>query len=578
MALFSIVANGANLGAFSEGATASVQFDVLDEYGVISPTGLPSASTVSASIIYLGSSSADITAGSFQYSMDNAIWQNVVGNSITINTGFPSFWLRVGLESDAFLEPFDALTFVVSQTYQSVGLADSWYVPYTFDITDTTAAPAVITLAGAATADVNEGAPATAAFNISGGPLTVATQINAQMTFVGTRTADFTGPMTITTVGGAPLVNVDVTALNGLVTLPVGTTSFILSRPTNDDGITEYFESVIISVAQTSLNGGLTDSWYVAKTLNLIDNAGAPAVSVTAVAPGAPMMGGWTPPATDTALEGGYAAALFHLSTAITVVGGDKLDGRIIGVGAAYGAVTGDYSNFTVETYNGVAWSAAPGAGTAMDSHGHITLPVGTTDFRLSALLTLDNKPEFSESLIFAVNQTANSKHLADSWWVQSTVQIADVSTTATTFTGGAGSDHFTATNAVNDIFVVPVNTSPAQTGYFDWITGLQSGDMIDIQGGRTGGSGQSGGAFTSLANALITANAAGQYGDVFWFTAGGDTYLLADTNGPDSPGSQFTATDTFIMLVGFTGITSEATLNAYLVNHAGFTGLFGSA
>lgn len=578
MALFSIVANGSNLGAFSEGATASVQFDVLDEYGVVSPTGLPSASTVSASIVYLGSSSADITAGSFQYSMDNSIWQNVVGNSITINTGFPSFWLRVGLVTDAFQEPFDALTFVVSQTYQSVGLTDSWYVPYTFDITDTTAL-SVLTVDGAATANVNEGAVATATFNVSGAGLATATQINAQMTFVGASTLDFTGAMTITTFGGgSPLAAVNVTALNGLVTLPVGTTSFTLSRPTKDDGVSEYFESMIVSVAQTSLNGGLTDSWYVAKTLNLIDNAGAPLVSVTAVAPGAPAIGGWTPPATDTASEGNRAIAAFQLSSAVTVAG-EQLDARIIGVGATLGSVTGDYSDFKYETFDGTNWSnGTVGGGTAVPGSGHILLPVGTTAFRLSALLTLDNKTEFAESLIFAVNQTSASKHLTDSWWVQNTVQIADVSTTATTFTGAANSDHFNATTGA-DLFVIPAGSSPAVEGYYDWITGLgglASGDKIDIQGGLGGAEFRGPVAFNgSVANAITQAGTVGaDDSDVVVLTNAGHTYLFVDTNGSGT----FTADDTFIKLVSFTGITTTGDLNTYLVNHSGATGLFGVA
>lgn len=575
MALFSIVANGANLGAFSEGATASVQFDVLDEYGVISPTGLPSASTVSASIVYLGSSSADITAGSFQYSMDNSVWQNVVGNSITLNAGFPSFWLRVGLATDAFLEPFDALTFVVSQTYQSVGLTDSWYVPYTFDITDTTAALSVLTLDGAATADVNEGAVATATFNVSGGALTVATQINAQMTFVGASTADFTVPMTITTFGGgSPLADVNVTALNGLVTLPQGTTSFSLFRTTKNDGITEYFESVIVSVAQTSLNGGLTDSWYVAKTLNLVDNAGAPLVSVAAVAPGTGAIGAWTPPATDTASEGSRAIAAFNLSSAVTVVG-EQLDAHIIGVGATSGSVTGDYSDFRYETFDGTNWSnGTVGGGTAVPGSGHISLPVGTTAFRLSALLTLDNKAEFGESLLFAVNQTASSKHLTDSWWVQSAVQIADVSTAATTFTGAANSDHFTGT-AGADLFVIPAGSSPAVEGYYDWISGpLASGDKIDIQGGQGGAAELAVTPFDgTVLNAIFVANTLSPTeSDVAVLTHLADTFLFVDT---DHSGN-FGPTDTFIRLVGITLTAGQ--LDGYLVNHSGATGLFGVA
>jgi hypothetical protein len=113
-----------------------------------------------------GASAADYTGLKFRPGTSGA-WQDVVGGLITIGSADASFQLASLALTDQIAETGEGITFAVSQTANSIGLVDSWWVTSTADIADVAAVYTVMT--GANGSDLFTGTSAREMFTIPGG-------------------------------------------------------------------------------------------------------------------------------------------------------------------------------------------------------------------------------------------------------------------------------------------------------------------------------------------------------------------------------------------------------------------------
>ena len=394
-------------------------------YSLSSALGI--ATTVRVTVSGLGGATgADYRASSFQYSMGNLIgdWQTATsGGLITLNAGFTDFQLRVLVENDTISEANEALAFSVAQTTASVGLADSWWVPFTANLADPAGQGAAanlraITAVSSATpvnepsapgSDTNHAAIATYNVNpYSGTGSNSASEIRVSYYGLGGATlADYGGlAWRIGTTGGWTDI-----ANNGLMTIPANASTFQLSANVLWDGIIESNEAISFNVAQTSSSIGLVDSWWVPNTVNLADN-GAPANlrTITAVA-NPPVASEATSAAPNTNAIATYNVTNFSGTGSNGI---SEVRVSYYGLGGATGA---DYNTLA---YNiGAGW-------VTIANHGLMTIPANATTFQLSANVLQDTLSESGEAISFNVAQTTASIGLVDSWWVPSTVNLAD--------------------------------------------------------------------------------------------------------------------------------------------------------
>jgi hypothetical protein len=424
-----------------------------------------------------GATAADYT-GAFQYDTGSG-WLPVPGTGlITVGQNVASFKLGILAKTDTIAETGEAISFNAAQTTSSVGLVNSWWVPNIVDLQDAqgtgaVAFPRTITAGTTVTGVENSATPATATFNVSydgGGVFNVAnyadTEVRVSMYGLGgAAPADYIGDFQYNTGTGWNTV-----PGTGLISIPKGALSFQLAMLAKTDSIAETGEGISFNVAQTTSSVGLVNSWWVPNIVDLQDAQGTGAVAfprtITAGAVVTGMEGSVTPASATFNVSydgGGVFNVANYADTEVRV--------SMYGLG---GAAPADYiGNFQYNT--GAGWNTVPGTGL-------INIPKGALSFQLAMLAKTDSIAETGEAISFNVAQTTSSVGLVNSWWVQSTADLADVAAIYTVLTGAIGPDHFTATGAT-EMFVIPVGTSKASA---DGATGVVGGDPAAFTSGES--------------------------------------------------------------------------------------------
>lgn len=241
--------------------------------------------------------------------------------------------------------------------------------------------------------------------------------------------------------------------------------------------------------------------------------------------------------------EGAQAVARFDLSAPLAADA--QVDVYLHGWSAAVGVDTSgfDYSS------NGSTWAAVPAS-------ARVTIPAGATGLWLRTTALADNLSESTESLVFVVQQASSNLH--DSWWLNTTVTLADPA--PHTVTGGAGADLLEGT-AAQDVFVIPAGSSVGRVGQFDILSGLGLGDRIDLPanvnpynlGTLTPDTPDEAGLLSAW-SFISGWTFPGGAGAVLKIVLGPDAYLSADTNGN---GLVDAGSDLFIKVVGGAGLGS---------------------
>lgn len=535
----------------------------------LSGSGAAYANTeVRVSMYGLGGATAADYPGNLQVRFGGS-WADVVGGLITVPGNAASFQLGILIATDSLTEATEGISFNVAQTTSSVGLVNSWWVPNTVNLQDAqgtgaAASPRTITADATATAIEGSTTPAIATFTVSGGNTAnfADTQVKVSMYGLGgAAAADYTGVFNyqIGTGGAWSSVPAD-----GLITIPSTATQFQLSQAIVTDSLSETSEGISFNVAQTTSSIGLVDSWWVPSTVNIQDAQGTGAMAlprtITTTSP------------TITGMEGATATATFSVlydPTDVVVDTADYASTQVrVSMYGLGGATPSDYLTGDLLWHIGTTpggWSTVPG-------NGLITIPSTATLFQLAMEIKTDAIAETSEGIAFNVAQTTSSIGLVDSWFVQRTVDLADVTSIYTTVTGAIGPDHFTGNTSIPDMFVIPHGTSTAAA---DGATGLLGGDYPYFTSGGnfdqidsfTHGSDRIDLPITvsSIANlgtvsdelALIallqaTSPAGVTYGTIGVYTGSGThsniLYYVADTN---NNGQWDVASDTFIKIVG---------------------------
>ena len=394
----------------TEGSTAATANYTISGGGLGNPNLADYAATevqVSITTGLGGATAADYTA--FRYDVGAGPVTIANNGLISIPASVTSFSLSALLATDTLAEANEQLLFTVSQTNNSVGLINSWGVQNTVDLVDQ-AGTGVNTMsrtisAGTPTTGVEGVTAARANYTLAPNPGTAAAEVRVGILtgLGGSSTADYT--QLRYNVGGG-----DVTiANNGLISIPASVTSFSLSAVIPTDSYAEASEQLIFTVAQTTTNLALSDSWWVPSIVDLQDAAGfgAAAQSRTITA------GTATP-----GVEGGTAARAAYVLTG-SGPGTGFADAQVrVGILTGLGgSSTADYAQLR---YN------VGGGDVTIANNGLITIPGGVTGFSLSALIGTDTYSEASEQLIFTVANTGTSPALTDSWWVTSTVDLQD--------------------------------------------------------------------------------------------------------------------------------------------------------
>ena len=465
-----ISAIGTGTSSATEGGYAYASYSLSSALGI--------ATTVRVTVSGLGGATgADYRASSFQYSMGNLIgdWQTATsGGLITLNAGFTDFQLRVLVETDTISEANEALAFSVAQTNASVGLADSWWVPFTANLADpagqgasaklrtitavSDATPVNEPISGGAL-NANHAAIATYNVPIPSGP-GIAGDSEVRVSYYGlggATGADYDGLAYNIGAGWVTIAN------NGLMTIPANATTFQLSANVLQDTLSESNEAISFNVSQTTASIGLVDSWWVPNTVNLADPTGQGATANLRIIEAA---------ATSTAIEASsagnntnHAAVATYNVNPFSGAGSNAasvVQVSYYGLGGATGA-----------DYNGFAWKTGTADWTSVANNGSITIPASANSFQLSVNVLWDGIPESGEAITFNVARTTASVGLADSWSVPSTVNMADSDPTNHVFTSVTGRDHF-FDSGFADIFVIPTGTSVANNG---GTTGVFAGD-----------------------------------------------------------------------------------------------------
>ncbi len=395
----------------TEGSTAATANYTISGGGLGNPNLADYAATevqVSITTGLGGSTAADYTA--FRYNIGGPDVTIANNGLITIPASVTSFSLSAVLATDTLAEANEQLLFTVSQTNNSVGLINSWSVQNTVDLVDAAGTGVNTTSrtisAGTTTPGVEGVTAARANYTLAPTPGTAAAEVRVGILtgLGGSSTADYT--QLRYNVDGVNDVTI---ANNGLITIPATATSFSLSAVIPTDSYAEASEQLIFTVAQTTTNLALSDSWWVPSIVDLQDAAGfgAAAQSRTITA------GTATP-----GVEGGTAARAAYVLTG-SGPGTGHADAQVrVGILTGLGgSSTADYAQLR---YN------VGGGDVTIANNGLITIPGTVTSFSLSAVIGTDTYAEASEQLIFTVANTGASPALTDSWWVTSTVDLQD--------------------------------------------------------------------------------------------------------------------------------------------------------
>ena len=578
-----------------ENNDAIVTFLLTDASGT--PTSLTSSTTVRVSVNPQGgATTADYgPAGALSYHMGHGVggWLPVTGGVITINAGFTDFQLKTNITNDTITEGYDSLAFTVAQTTSSVGLENSWWVPSLVNLLDavgtgTAALTRKITAdtsskAVEGSADWNIGTPGIASYHLSNsGAAYSTTEVRVSMYGLGGAiSTDYSGFRFRTTTDNGTNWTAWATAVNnGTIEIGRNVTDFQLASLAVTDTYAETGEGISFNVAQTTSSVGLVDSWWVPNVVDLEDAPGTGAVALTRkiTAPADPIPGmegavDWSggaaskPAIAEFEVSGGGSTA-YALTTEVRV--------SMYGTG---GAIPADYSGFRFRTTidNGTNWTAW----TPATNNGTIDIGRYVTDFQLGSYAVTDTYAETGEAISFTVAQTTSSVGLIDSWWVQSTAGLSDVTSIYTTVTGAVGPDHFAGTSG-HDMFVIPHGTSKAfadgatglpgiagDTGafnsgeLFDTITGFAAGtDRIDLTNTVTSlalkGTAATEEALLNILNGpgfnvFLGPGVVGYY----TVTPAGwpaNVYFLVDANGDNG---WYPGVDTFIKIVGGGSVTT---------------------
>lgn len=570
----SIAAGATTAGVEGSGTRAEATF-------TMSNSGATYANNeVRVSMYGLGGAAAADYTGNLQYKLVGGSWGDVpAGGLITIPNTHTSFQLGILIATDSLTETSEAISFNVAQTTSSVGLVDSWWVPNTVNLQDApgtgaAALPRTITADATATAIEGSGTPAIATFSVLYDPTDAvvdtadyaSTQVRVSMYGLGgAAAADYTGVFNYQIGTGGAWSSVPA---NGLITIPNTATKFQLSQAIVTDSLTEASEGISFNVAQTTSSIGLVDSWWVPSTVNIQDAQGTGAVAAPRTIT--------TNALTDvvTGMEGSPtpASAAFHISydggvgTVLADYASTQVQVSMYGTG---GATPADYVNGSFKYDLGL------GAGPqTVPNGGLITVPNNAITLTLSVAASTDAITETGEGITFTVTQTTASLGLVNSWFVQNTAALADVTSIYTTVTGAIGPDHFIANTGIPDMFVIPHGTSKASadgvTGAisgdpaafisgegFDTITGFLVGtDKIDLTNTVTTVTNLGSAATEEALIAALTAPGfnvflgAGVVGTYTVTPAGwpANVYLLVDANGDNG---WYPGVDTFIKIIG---------------------------
>ena len=386
--------------------------------------GLGAASVVNVSVVGWPASADDYSALQFRTgtgiapAYDGAGWVAVTDGHIALPLGTTNFQLRVAVAVDTLTEPNEAIAFVVSQTSDSVGIIDSWWVPNVIQLADTAGTGASVhlhSISAAATTSADEGGIASAIYNIDGtgglgAPADVNVSVVGQPATAGT---DFGLLHYESKVGVNSWVDHgNVTGTS--VTLPAGTTQFRLSVPVLTDNLAEPNEAVAFVVSQTAASLGITESWWVSALVPLVDQAS----TGTRVAPHSISAAATTP-----AAEGGTASAIYNIDGTGGLGAPADVNVSVVGQPATAGT-----------DFGALHYESTVGAGSWVD-HGvvtgtSVTLPTGTTQFRLSVPVLTDHVTDPNEAVAFVVSQTTDSLGITDSWWLPSVVNLIDADST----------------------------------------------------------------------------------------------------------------------------------------------------
>jgi hypothetical protein len=222
----------------------------------------------------------------------------VVNGTVSATVTLPFYTTNIRLSAtvhaDTLVENAESFQFVISQAEPSLSLSGSTFVSSTVRLSDPVVNLAKITVnpndtfytpANATSIAENSvsgdpGNGAVASFKLSV-PLEVESEIEVSIVGSGTTLNDYSGFVysvhdasgaeTGFTVGGVSLATGGKDVVNGKIILPIGTSFFRLATTLKNDGISETGESITFVVKQSDTAVGLTDSFYVQKTFNLID-------------------------------------------------------------------------------------------------------------------------------------------------------------------------------------------------------------------------------------------------------------------------------------------------------------------
>ena len=266
---------------------------------------------------------------------------------------------------------------------------------------------------------VQENNDAIVTFHLSSA-LTSSTTVKVSVNPQGGATTDDYGTLYYhmgTGVGGWLLAPND-----GVITINAGFNDFQLKTNITNDTITEGYDSLAFTVAQTTSSVGIADSWWVPSLVNLQDAVGTGTAalhrSITAFSATTGVEG-----AVDWTASGTPAIATYHISGA-GGSGYSATDVRVslYGVG---GAVPTDFSGFMYRMGTSGPWLPATNNGT-------IQIANTATAFQLASYAELDSNAETGEAISFNVAQTTSSVGLVDSWWVPNIVSLQDAPGTGT--------------------------------------------------------------------------------------------------------------------------------------------------
>jgi hypothetical protein len=259
---------------------------------------------------------------------------------------------------------------------------------------------------------------------------------------------------------------------DGVITINAGFTEFELKTNITNDTITEGYDSLAFTVAQTASSVGIADSWWVPSLVKMLDAQGTGAAATPrSISAGAPVVPG---------VEGAaWAEAPFTLSGAGPDYAGTEVRVSMYGLG---GATAADYTTGILQVKLAGAASFSPVSG------GVITIPGSIGSFSLGMAIQTDSLTEATEGIAFNVAQTTSSVGLVDSWWVQNTVDIKDAPGTGyvalpRSITASATTPAVEGSTAATATFTLPGGAGYATTEVRVSMYGLGGATAADYTG-----------------------------------------------------------------------------------------------